>query len=38
MDLRKVELEGVDWIHLDYNRDWWCDIVNEASIKGGEFD
>jgi hypothetical protein len=28
MDLRKTELEGVDWIHLARDRDWWLAFVN----------
>jgi hypothetical protein len=23
MDLSKIGLEGVDWIHLPQDRDWW---------------
>jgi hypothetical protein len=28
MDLRKMELEGVDWVHLAQDRDRWVAIVN----------
>jgi hypothetical protein len=23
MDLREIEWEGVDWIHVAQDRDWW---------------
>jgi hypothetical protein len=28
MDLRETGLEGVDWIHLAQDIDWWWDLVN----------
>jgi hypothetical protein len=28
MDLRKIEFEGVDWIHLALYRDRWWALVN----------
>jgi hypothetical protein len=28
VDLRETGLEGVDWIHLVQNRDWWWAVVN----------
>jgi hypothetical protein len=28
MDLRKVRLKSVDWIHLTQNRDRWRALVN----------
>jgi hypothetical protein len=28
MDLREIELDGVDWIHLAHDRDRWRVIVN----------
>jgi hypothetical protein len=28
MDLRKVRLKSVDWIHLAQNRDRWRALVN----------
>jgi hypothetical protein len=28
MDLREVKWEGVDWIHLDQDRDQWRALVN----------
>jgi hypothetical protein len=28
MDLRKIGWEGVNWIHLDQDRDWWWALVN----------
>jgi hypothetical protein len=41
MDLREMGWEGVDWIHLDQDRDqWWCcEHSNGPSgaIKGGDF-
>jgi hypothetical protein len=27
MDLREIELEGVNWIHLDHCRDQWEALV-----------
>jgi hypothetical protein len=42
MDLREVEWEGLDWIHLSQDRDQWWDLVKTAmnildSIKGRGF-
>jgi hypothetical protein len=45
MDLRKIGLEGLDWIHQAQDRDQWggggesCEHCKEPSgfIKGGEF-
>jgi hypothetical protein len=28
MDLRKIWLEGVDWIHLVQDEDWWQAFVD----------
>jgi hypothetical protein len=28
MDIREIELEGVDWIHLTQDRVWWQALVN----------
>jgi hypothetical protein len=28
IDLREIRLEGVDWIHVAQNRDWWQAVVN----------
>jgi hypothetical protein len=28
MDLREIEWEAVDWIHLDQDRDQWRAVVN----------
>jgi hypothetical protein len=28
LDLRKIGMEGVDWIHLDQDRDRWQAVVN----------
>jgi hypothetical protein len=28
MDLKKIGFEGVDWIHLVLDRDWWQTLVN----------
>jgi hypothetical protein len=28
MDLMELEWEGVDWIHLDQDRDQWLALVN----------
>jgi hypothetical protein len=28
MDLEEIELEGVDWIHLDQDRGQWRIVVN----------
>jgi hypothetical protein len=27
-DLREIGWEGVDWIHLLEDRDWWWTLVN----------
>jgi hypothetical protein len=43
MDVRGVEYEGVDWIHLAENRNQWRVVVNtvmnqpSGSIKGRGF-
>jgi hypothetical protein len=45
MGLREIRLEGVDWIHLDQDRDCWQALVNMVMnlneplgfIKHGEF-
>jgi hypothetical protein len=42
LDLREIGLEGMDWIHLGQDRDWWLGSSEHsnkplASIKGGEF-
>jgi len=31
MDLQKIGLEDVDWIHLTQDRDQWRALVNEHS-------
>jgi hypothetical protein len=28
MELKEIQLEGVDWIHLVQDRDYWGAIVN----------
>jgi hypothetical protein len=28
MDLRKIRLEGMNWMHLAQDRDWWRAVVN----------
>jgi hypothetical protein len=28
MDIRKIGLKGVDWIHLPQDRDQWWAVVN----------
>jgi hypothetical protein len=28
MDLREIRWEGVDWLHLAHDRDWWWAFVN----------
>jgi hypothetical protein len=28
MDLKEIKCEGVDWIHLVQDRDWWWALVN----------
>jgi hypothetical protein len=30
MDLREAEWEGVDWIHLAQDRDYWRAFVNKV--------
>jgi hypothetical protein len=30
MDLREMGFEGVDWIHMAHDRDWWWALVNMA--------
>jgi hypothetical protein len=42
MDLREIGLEGVDWLRLDRDRDWWRAFVNTVmnlrdGIKDWEF-
>jgi hypothetical protein len=39
MDLRKLDLKGVDWIHLAQGRDRWRALLNtnSSSITCGEF-
>jgi hypothetical protein len=39
MDLRGIKLEGMDWILLAQDKDWWRAVVNTtmSSIKGKEF-
>jgi hypothetical protein len=42
MDLREIGFAGVDWIHLDQDRDRWPALVKHGnepsgSIKCGEF-
>jgi hypothetical protein len=41
MDLMGTGLEGVDWIHLAQDKDWWRalekTVMTYGSIKGGEF-
>jgi hypothetical protein len=34
MDLRERGWEGVDWIHLDQNRDLWRAVVNTVMNLG----
>jgi len=37
MDLRGTGWEGVDWIHLDQDRDHWQDLVSTVmNIRGLE--
>jgi hypothetical protein len=39
IDLRDVQWEVTDWIHVAQNRDQWRDLENmitKSSIKGGE--
>jgi hypothetical protein len=28
MDLKEIELVGVDWVSLAQDRDWWRSLVN----------
>jgi hypothetical protein len=28
MDVREIECEGVDWVHLDQDRDRWLAFMN----------
>jgi hypothetical protein len=28
MDLREIGWEGVDWMHVAQDRDWWWALVN----------
>jgi hypothetical protein len=28
MDVKVIVWEGMDWIHLALDRDWWCPDVN----------
>jgi hypothetical protein len=42
LDLRKIRLDGVDWINLAQDRDQLRDLVNtvkhlHVSVKGEEF-
>jgi len=42
MDLREIGWEGVDWIHLDQDRDQWRALVNtvmklRVPYKAGNF-
>jgi hypothetical protein len=30
MDLREIEWEGVDWLHVGQNGDLWRDCVNKV--------
>jgi hypothetical protein len=30
MDLQEIRWEGVDWIHLAQDRDWWHTVVDMA--------
>jgi hypothetical protein len=30
MDLREIEWEGVDWIHMDQDRDLFRDLVDKV--------
>ena len=36
-DLKEIEWEGVDWIHVAPDRDKWRALVITCSINGGEF-
>jgi len=38
IDLREIGWEGVDWMHLDKNRDQWRAVVNlRVPQKAGNF-
>jgi hypothetical protein len=42
MDLREIGWEGVDWMHMDQDRDQWRAVVNtamnlRAPYKAGKF-
>jgi len=42
MDLRKIEWEDVDWMHLPWDRDQWQALVNtvmnlRVPYKAGNF-
>jgi hypothetical protein len=42
MDLKKTKVEGMDWIHLPEDRDWWYTLMNmvlnlQVSKKAGNF-
>jgi hypothetical protein len=42
MNLREIEWESVDWIHLAQNQDHWGAVVNKVmnlriSLKAGNF-
>jgi hypothetical protein len=30
IDLREIDWEGIDWIHLVWNRDQWTDPVKKV--------
>jgi hypothetical protein len=34
MDLREIDWEGVDWMHLAQDRDQWRTLVNTAMNIG----
>jgi hypothetical protein len=31
MDLREIEMEAVDWLHLAQDTDWWPALVNTVT-------
>jgi len=42
MDLREIGWEGVDWIHVGEDRDWWQAVLNmvmnlQVPQKAGNF-
>jgi hypothetical protein len=42
VDLKKIGWEGVDWIHLAQDRNWWWALVNmvmnfRTPYKAGDF-